>query len=241
MKQIPVTSYFRQGFSLTQKSIDLFLIMLSLSVLTSLSYYIHHPAFKTFFTLSDIIAMVISFSFHLSLPVFLTQRQLGKELKYGEMVKLVLKNTKRIILPSILLFFLPGMLVFFLLIFVHPSSEDIKRFFQSITQGGPSIFLILVLVPMYFTEFTSFFFSLENEGLLHSIKKSIVVSFKNLPFVGIIISIGTLSYSINSFIPFTPIWVQLVKSAISYYALFVIAASALFYYQQVIKKGAQKS
>src|SRR3989344_2263494 len=206
MHQKAIFNYFLNGFFLANRSLDIFLI---------------------------------SIGFTLSLPVFLIQKQQNKALDYGQVVKATLKNTKRLILPGILLFILFTIVLMasFVLaaISLHPSKDQVTSFFQSIGKGWHPIFLIPIVL-IAFLEFTSFFFSLEGNGLLSSVKKSIVVAFNNLKYISIIILISLIS-TITSFIPIETFLGPLVKMILSGYIALVLTASSLLYYQTVIYKS----
>lgn len=74
------------------------------------------------------------------------------------------------------------------------------------------------------------------DGLFTSIKRSIVVSFRNLNFIILIILFQILIYYTTTLIPLEDFWKQLLDIAINSYTLLIIITSSLFYYQNVIKK-----
>ncbi len=186
MKLKSIIQYFLNGFSLTNRSLDIFLISLSLSIPSLLRYFIPNTLLGKILSPVSFVLLFISIGFMLSLPVFLEQKQQKKVSDYRNIVKITFENTKRIILPSVLLFitFIVLLMFSFILvaIFLHPNKDQVSIFFQNIGKGWQPIFLIPITL-MYFFEFTSFFFSLEHNGLLSSIRKSIVVAFNNLDYI----------------------------------------------------------
>ena len=225
-KEKPLFSYYFDGLALINKSLEVYLIALVLSLLSFISFYI---------------TSIISIGFSLSVPVFLLQRQQNKPLALQHILSTTINNTKRIILPLILTFILLIVLliVSFVLIaiFLPLIKEQILQFFQSwdrLSKGWHPIFLISSILFSFFV-FTPFFFSLEYKGLLVSIKKSIALSFRNLSYIASVILVGVISYSVTSLLPITEIWGLLLKTAIALYLSLVVTASTLFYYQKVIK------
>lgn len=239
MQQRSIVQYFLKGFSLTNQSLDIFFISVLLFLPFLFSNFMPHTILGKILSALSIVLIFITLGFNLSLPVFLVQRQQKKALDYREIIKVVLKNTKRIILPSISLFILLTILLILSLIltaiFIHPSREEATSFFQNIGEGWQPIFLTIVLIS--FLEFTSFFFSLEHNGLLNSIKKSVLVAFNNLYYVSIVTLFSVISYFITGFIPIEPFWGQLARTLLGGYIGFALTASSLFYYQTVIKRS----
>lgn len=240
MQQRSLVQYFLKGFSLTNQSLDIFFISVLLLLPSLFSNFMPHTILGKILSALSIVLICITIGFNLSLPVFLVQKQQKKSLDYREIIKVVLKNTKRIMLPGIALFIL--LIIFLILsliltaIFIHPSREETTSFFQNIGEGWQPIFLIPVVL-ISFLEFTSFFFSLEHNGLLNSIKKSVLVAFNNLYYMSIVILISAISYFITGFIPIEPFWGQLARTLLGGYIGFALTASSLFYYQTVIKRS----
>lgn len=238
MLQKLITNYFLKGFALSKRSLDLLIISLLLSLAGLLSNYTQ----SSFIIVPlSLISSFISVGFMLSLPIFLVQKQEVKSLNYRNMVKVTLKNTKRIILPGILLFILLGislMLSFAVAaIFLHINTEsEINAFTQNVGKVWHPISLLTILMISFF-EFTSFFFSLEGNGLLSSLRKSIIAGFNNLRYVSIVILISIISSTITSFIPIETFWGRLLTMVLGGYVVFVVNASSLYYYQTRIKKS----
>lgn len=249
MQQKPIIQYFLNGFSLTNRSLDILLINLFLFLPllkpTLLINYTQNSIFgAVLLLLAAFLLAFISIGFLLSIPVFLVQKQQKKALDYRHLGGVVIKNTRRIILPGVLLLVLLAvtliLLAILIEIFLHPnpSSKEITSFFQSIGKGWYLIFFILLVVITFF-EFTSFFFSLEHDGLFSSMKKSISVAFNNLHYISIVILISIIYSLIISFVPIGTFWGQwrLVRMFLDGYISLAVISSSLFYYQNVIKRA----
>ncbi len=244
MQHKSVFQYFFKGFSLINKSLDIFLIGLSLSLSGLLiNFFISNTIFGIVLFILSVVLVFIDIGFFLSLPFFLIQKQQKEALDYGKMVGVVLKNTRRIVLP-IILFVLIFFAVMLILLFIHTvislrpnsakSEEEIISYLQNISKGWHPITLI-PLALLSFLGFTSFFFSLENNGLLSSLKKSTIAGFNNLNYISILILISIISYSFFSLMPMETFWGQLILMTLGGYIPLVLTASSLFYYQNVIK------
>lgn len=248
MQQKPIIQYFLRGFALANRSLDLFFIGLFLSLgEISLNSLVQNPTIGFVFTILSFVIFSISQGFLLSMPVFLVQKQEKKPLDKKHLVKVVLKNSKRIIVPVIIFFVLIFFAVLLIPLLVPPefifgpyskkSEEEIISFMQNVGKSWSPIFLIPLSLAAFFG-FTSFFFSLENHGLLSSFKKSIGAAFNNLRYIGIVILINIIIfYSITNLIPNEVFWGQLVKMVLAQYLALVLISSSLFYYQNVIKKN----
>lgn len=231
MQQKSVFQYFREGFFLANKSLDIFLI-------SFIVYFL-----STFFLINNNILWIVFeltfLGFVLSTPLLLTKREHKQHLSLKEIFKVVAKNVKRIILPGILLLFLLGilLLIFFGVMGIFlPTGEQRVDFLQWLINALIPISFIYILLLSFF-QFTAFFFSLENNGLFLSMKRSVATSFKNIKFIALIILFGIILRTILAFIPVENIWGQSVRILFSSYVSFVITASSLFYYQNVIKKN----
>jgi hypothetical protein len=173
----------------------------------------------------------------LSTPVFLVSKQQGETLSYKVVFGVVVRNTRRMILPVIVYFLVFGVLLFGSMFIFSPSR--IAALFQNmpeLSKGWQPTVLIFISV-VYLFEFTSFFFSLENNGFFASMKKSLQVAFKNMPYIALLILFGAISYSIISILPVDASWRRLLSTVLGQYVNFVLTATSLFYYQDVIKEG----
>lgn len=237
---ILLLNYFSQGFTLANKSFEVYLVTLILIVMSSINAFIPKPPWpEAISTVYFIISTLLYFGFSLSTPVFLREKQHGKALNFRTVFLTTLQNTKRILLPGIVLFIIMIALGIFSMFIIYTSNnkEQIIQSLRSIgtLNGRDPISLISFALTSFFV-FTSFFFSLDNKNLLISIKNSIVTSFKHLSYILIIAVISIISTILVSFIPLDKPWLIFLKDSISSYIGFIIIASTLSYYQKVIKK-----
>lgn len=237
MKHNYIIQYLFKGFSLANRSLDILLIGFLLNITPIISgFLLSNTALKEVQPALSFIFLFIGISFTLSTPIFLLQKQQQKSLNYKELVGIVVKNNKRIMLPGVLLFTLFIILLLLSLVIIavvlQPNENQVAIFFQNFGKGWEPIFLIPIIL-LSFLEFTPFFFSLEYQGLWISIKNSITTAFKNLPYIGLVTLIMIITFFINSFILQGQL---LIRNLVAQYVYLVIAASSLFYYQSVIKK-----
>ncbi|MDP3724019.1 MAG: hypothetical protein Q8R11_00110 [bacterium] len=229
-------SYFSSGFALTNKSFDIYLISLALLLLFELPSLPLDFSLSVVLSLLSTIGLAVNFGFSISIPVFLLQKQQDKPLDLRRVVSVTIQNTKRAILPLFYLFILGIIFLVFLVIFLHPTREQAWQFFQDWANSGNKDPRLLILpIILSFFVFTSFLFSLEQRGFFRSMKDSVLLSFRNLPYLVLIIIIEAVSWSVISFLPSSEFWSQFLRYVISLYISLVIAASTLFYYQRVVK------
>lgn len=227
--------YFSKGFSLANKSFDLLLIAVSFVLVGQFNLLVHNQVINNFLNFINFILMFFNFGFVLSIPLFLLWKQQNKPLNYTAIWATTLKNTKRSIIPIIFIIFLfLVILVITALILLAtgpPTPEQIKALIDSLLHKWNPIFFILGIILSFFA-FTSIYFSIEESGLLTSIKKSITFSFKNLTFIGILIVIYTLIYSLSTFMSDSSNnWIYVIKFIINEYLGLIITASVLYFYQ----------
>lgn len=228
-----IFSYFQKGFFLANHSFDILLI--SFLFVLPLNLIPLMPSIQAFIVILYILLVFIYLGFSLSIPLFLESKQEQKKLDFKEVLFISLVNTKRIILPTILLFLL---LVISILSFAFIlQTSNLTTFFSNL--NNPSNFHPLWLFLSVFTSllvFTPFFFALEKRGLLQSLVKSCKVVVRNFPYVLIIFVIEYVwSFALRS-IPSEVILGQLLQTIVSEYIALVTVASSLFYYQKIINK-----
>lgn len=237
MKQKFIFIYLLNGFSLANRSLDIFFAILFLTLFSSLGKYTQISPLVKIFPILSFIVFFVGIGFSLSLPVFLVQKQQKKALDYKNVLTVSFKNARRLIFPGILflIIFIPFLIfsVIFISVFLHVSLNP--TFIKDITTGIHPIQIALITL-FSFLGFTSFFFSLEGDGIFISAKKSMIVAFKNLPYVGTMVLISIISYTVASYVPISNPW-GLLRVVLNAYVGLVLAASALFYYQAVIIKG----
>jgi hypothetical protein len=238
MRQYSLPIVFSQGFTLATKSFDVFLVGLVLSLLSLIVSSIQDALLATILQVVSFVLLIINISFMLSTPVFLVKKQQNKVLHYKNLWEVVFKNTKRIILPGILLFIIFMTILVALFVFAastfDSTGQQISYFFGD--TNGLGLIPIVFMIGVSVFEFTSFFFSLENNSLLLSIKKSIGVAFRNIPYIGIIIFTNITSYILSSLFLSDGLWRQCIGMALGGYLSFVLSASSLVYYQRIVKK-----
>ena len=159
------------------------------------------------------------------------------------MIDITFSNAKRLIFPSICLFilFMFAFLVTVFSIFItHHSSKTeamaaLQNAFVYLLNWNPIFFLIALISSLF--SFQAIFFSIEQLGFFHSLKKSFLFSLKNKKFLIPIVFYNAIRYSL--FV--TPAIISLmlasyvgkyIYSAISLYINFIITASSLIYYQK---------
>lgn len=235
-----ITSYFSKGFLLANKSLDLYLIGVGLSIFGILAGLFNGSPIAT---LLQIIASVLgffSFGFGMSLPLLLTNKQQRKHSDLRSVWSIITKNTKRMILPVIVmsvlvivLFF--AVLLWFLSMSNTTSGQEINATLISFSQQLPYLtpLFIVLGIPFAFFAFTSIYFSVENEGFFTSIKKSIAFGFKHLHFVGVLILLGAVHSILIALvkIPIDNHLGQFVLMTITQYTSLVITASTLLFFQ----------
>lgn len=239
-KKKSLTNYYSQGFTLANKSSEIYLISLALSLLGILNSHSPKLPISGVMSLLGYLLVLISWSFSLSIPVFLLQKQHKKFLDFHSIFSITIQNTKRILLPAILLFALLVLLIIVsvvvFIIFINPTKEQFSQFLpnlSSLISPSHPVFLVTPVISSFFI-FTPFIFALENKGLFASIKDSFAISFRHLPYLATVILIGMVTYSITSFLPITELWGLCLRIAISLYVALIVKTSTLFYYQKSI-------
>lgn len=235
-----IFGYFSKGFSLTNKSLDIFLISLFFLLFGQLSYLFQDSLIRNTLEIISLIFIFFSSGFHMSIPLFLLTKQQNKSLEYQMVWSVLIRNTKRMIIPTILFFVLIiGVFLFLLflaVIFTRPADDqqfvNLLKSFVSYLSGWNLIFVIFGAIASFFV-FTPIYFSVENNGFFSSLKKSATLAFRNLNYILIIILIFTISYSITALIPVSSdnIIVNLVRISITQYIALLVTASTLYYYQ----------
>lgn len=236
-----VLKYFREGFRLTNKSLDLLIIAVTLTLFSYISGLTTNIPFAIFFTILNILVIFFSYGYMFSLPLFLVDKQGDKKTNFNKIFDISVRNTKLLIVPGIifviLIFFLSFLFILWLALTFRGQSVQITRIFQSIGSqlSGWNVYVFLLTCLMSFLSYTSFFFALENKGVFTSIKASILYRIKHIHFTFAIIIINASLYTIISLsllFPATNIWASMIRLIITGYSNFVITTSALLYYQK---------
>lgn len=237
------TGYFTKGFALVNKSLLVYLINLLLWLPTIISNLLPNDSFKSILIFMSYILMFLSLGFSLSIPSFLLQKQENKSLELKSILYITLKNTKRIIVPIILLGVIFFVLLFFILLInisifsltYLPNdsfsewlgSEDRSLIYQ--------IFGIIISAASSFFVFMPILFSIKNEGVFKSLLKSFSLSIKNFSFLSLVVLVNIVSSLLTGFLPITQTWGYSLGMMINSYVGLLITSSALLYYQKAIK------
>ncbi len=229
-------NYFKSGFDLANKSIEIYFLGLALSLIISFESFFLNTQLVGIIQLLTLVGIIINLAFSLSIPIFLLQKQQGHSLNFQNILSITIQNTKRIILPvillSILIFVLFIASLILVAIYLHPTKEVTNQFFQSLNGESNTITYILIAFFSFFV-YVSFLFSLEHKGFITSIIQSIILSFKNLSYLLLVLSAGIISYALISFLPIDNFWGLFSRVAIASYTGFVITSTTLFYYQKL--------
>lgn len=230
-------NYFRKGFNLVNKSWRILLFGLILTSLKNIPVILSDSFVKGTLEAMGFLLIFVEFGFFYSLPVFLLARQEGKLVSFGDIFSTSLQNTKRLILPLILIFIvfiILGVLGLFLVIqFVYGGNFD---FMQNTAQGFNlwNLFYFVFFFGLFsFITFSPIYFSLEKNGLFRSFKKSINLSIKNLDFIIIIFMISSAIFLISTqFLgDYQSIWQLFLGNTIYQFEGLLFSATALILYQ----------
>ncbi len=214
--------YFINGFNLAKKNIDLLIIDLALSIFIQLTSPIT--------LLISSVGSIIGIGFTLSFPLFLINRQRNKTISYKQIAEITLRNSFRSFLPILLL----GIPLFLLI------GVPLAYFYfydnQIAIQIINSIIVIVTIVSIGINSFTSIYFSIENQNLVKAFINSFQTSFKNIKFVILVLLMGSITPLLYSIFPKPELFKAILFSFISSSIYIVLVSSALYYYQDRIKK-----
>src|SRR4051812_16847208 len=129
MKHKETMQYFLNGFSVANRSFDILLIEVLLMLPLLLSSFSSDTTAERILGLFIIILVLqfIDIGLVLSMPFLLNMKQKSKTLDYDLAMRVLLKNTKRLILPGILL----GFILIFLAVLANFIVETTKLFSRS--------------------------------------------------------------------------------------------------------------
>lgn len=233
-------TFFSKGFFLTNRSLEIYLIGIALSLIGVLVNLFKGSPIGTVLQIVSLVSIFFTFGFQMSVPLLLTLKQQTKYLDFNKAWSVILRNTKRMILPVILFGTLFMVLFFSLLIWFvamsHPTDSQaivstIKNFAEQMRNWNP-IFIVLG-IPFALFAFTPIYFSVENKGFFASMKRSISFSFKHLNFIMLLVLFGAVNYTV-----ITPIRIpienplgQLALSVVIHYVGLIMSSSTLLFYQ----------
>ena len=241
--------FFVRGFSLLNQNINLYITYIIIGLIPIFIRLIPNlPSLVS--VVMQVILFIIEFlllSFSLSIPYFLSLRQNSNIINSSILWRTILHNAKRLIGPIIVftLIFLPLFIIGMIIIIglsYNKSPLDYTRFLENIQQGwNPTTTIIVCVFYIIFSCFTfaSIFFSIENIGMIKSLFKSIVFSFRHPKILFIIIIISVSTYLNTGYINLIPVDKTIIAILtflpMSYVNLGVLA-SALLYYQNIKSK-----
>ncbi len=249
--RIKILNHFAKGFFLANRSLDIYIIGVGLSLFSVLASLLTGSMLGKILQLVSFIAVFFSFSYYMSLPLLLTYKQQAKPLNFNSVWTVIFKNTKRTILPLILLFIL--LIVFFIVLLFsllvltialsHPSNNQelvaaTKNFLDQIGGLSPLVIILLGIFTGIFTlfAFTPIYFSVENKGFFSSMKSSVGFSLNHLNFIGFLILFGTIRFIVGTLLVRIPIEKPLmlfISTVIFEYVNLIISASMLLFYQKI--------
>ena len=228
--------YLADGFRVANKTLDLFVI----SFLFTLPTFFPLPksGWGTLFGVLRIVIGLLSIGFSLSIPSLLLLKQKQKTTDYRQMIRVTIKNSRRILIPFIvfcvLFFVLFFATVIVLQLVFRPTASETTAIIKNIADYGkgwqPTSLLLISVTTLFI--FTPIFFSVESWGFLASLKQSLFFSFKNGHFVVMMILFNIAAYTIGSFIPLGTMPEILVKVALSQYFTLVQMCTTLLYYRK---------
>lgn len=234
----PLTCFIN-GFKLINKSFKLILFSFLLAIPAVSENSFFNSLLSIIFGIASLITAYIGLGFTLSLPLLLIQRQKDKEITYQEILSESLKSAKRSI-KSVLLIFVILVVILLAIIIggaaILPGIQGLPPIprFEDLPFWHPILILPAILTS--FLVFTPVFFSLEEKNLLISMKESVLLGMKHLPFIVVVAILGLAPYLVIAVLLLDKIWINIFTYIVSAYTGLIIASSALLYYQKIIKK-----
>lgn len=231
MKIKNLSSILNEGFILANKSIDLVFISISFTLLTSLINYIRN--FDKTSGLLFIPLLIVSAAFSLSVPLFLKSKQDSKKLIPFEMLLIVWESTKRIFLPGLLVFAIAAVFLLSAIVFMYSKTD--------LSPEGQMQYLMLwkllssfisVLIVLF--EFTAIYFSLENNGLIKSMFRSVLTILQNKGWALFLIIANLTLLALGYLVP--DHWIiSYLFLFVNTYLSFILTSATFVYYQKVIQ------
>src|SRR3989304_5387788 len=103
MLQDLIKNYFLNGFYLTNRSLDIFLVLLLLSLVGFIPSLLGESFIGKVLAYITIPIFFVQFTFWMSIPLFLVDKQLNKQINYHKCAAVVFRNARRLIVPGIIL------------------------------------------------------------------------------------------------------------------------------------------
>src|SRR3989344_3716216 len=117
-------NFLLQGYRLVSKNLYLFAILIGLSLLSSHSNYIKYPG-------NELVSFLIMFlytGYLFSIPYFLSLSKKNTDIDYREILRITLVNTRRTIIPVLLLMFVLVVIVLGYIIFSYSIQNETINF-----------------------------------------------------------------------------------------------------------------
>lgn len=237
MKKHSLKQYFIDGFKFTNKNLDLFLILLSVSFVSML-LPLSNQFIGNLQKIASFIWLFIYFSFQLSVPVFLLQKQKEQKISYTLILNTTLANTKRIILPSLVF----GVILFVLFMgfmifttFISPLPKETNPTYNLNFSNRMNLFINSIIILLSLFHFTSFYFSLEKKSLFSSLKKSLITTYHHPRYIGIILFIYLAHGILMSVIPIQLSNLLIIQIITTSYMGLITGYASLLYYQKILQ------
>ena len=227
-----ISTYFKKGFELANKSLELYFISALLLILIILSRKLW---------LVSLIPTLLSVGFIFTLPVFLLKKYRKEDFDLKKVFSLSLSNLiRRLIIPVILSLFAIGMVLGVVVVIISKILSNLS--FPAGTSS--SILHLIPLIGLYLIlpllVFSTILFSIEKKGFFSSLNQSVSLSTKNFNFIIYVFVFDTAVSAANSFLVHAPNNIYMLGEVLTQYVSFVVIASSLIYYIEVIKGKSKK-
>lgn len=212
-----------ESFSLANKNLDIYLIGISILIAqTIIARFNNLLSFLTIFIVSG---------FYASIPLFIDGKVKNKVFNLKKVFVTSMKNSRRLIVPIILVIGTFLSLCFGIL-FLLGAKKTQEIFNSSLVRGNllQEVFIFFVLTIPF--AFTSIYFSVENMGVPKSLKKSFWYSLENPKAVLLITLFGAVSLIIRMGIfpqPLNGIENFISGAITQYFGLFIASYTLLIY------------
>ncbi|MBI2443450.1 MAG: hypothetical protein HYV40_06120 [Candidatus Levybacteria bacterium] len=233
--------YFREGFTLANKSFTIYLISASITLVNEI---LALQVLKPLLFLTTVTSLLM-IGYSLSLPALLKMRMEEKTIDVKSYFGVILKSIKRSFFPLILLGFLIVLFVLVLVIILFLAKLDPMQMMQSLFKNLQNnqlntSYLLFTFVSSFIVAsqtFTTTLFSIEKQGLIKSVIGSISLSLKNLSFVLYVFIINFFLFLVSSSLTVLPpsIASPIFSLLSGYIDIIVVSAVLLFYLKRLQK------
>lgn len=233
------TKYFKEGISLTKKSLRLFVFDIFLILPTYFFNFFQSDPNLKFVLIAVIFLGILAIGFNISLPYLLSQNLVNEKFSIVNIFKIIFKNIKRIFLQALALIFLFAVLVNLVVLLavlgLRIPFDQVIIFIQNLFRVQSWGIFTLLLISFTST-FVSIYFSIENESLFNSLKKSAQTAIKHYAFVSLTSIISIILPLVASFIPSNVAPLLILQIFVARYINFLTLSTILVYYQKEVKK-----